>query len=425
VHAISVEKYATERFGRCVGILQLGLLQEKPEISEWIRTMVNLGLGSVLFVNGINTAFGGSGRGTLEVWSRSLRAFASDLRVLDAVPNFGLKKKGFALNALLALYFFPGTAFRLSSYPLFEFFYKLSPLLLLQIWRQAVQFRPDVVILSHHTMFLYSFLFERSRRHFLIHDLLCTRARSLGYSRVLCKALFKFEVTLYRNAAHLMVLSEQERRVLKRFLAIPISLIACVDKESAASLVERSHQRVEAVGAQAIAIVSDWRRPENRHGMIEFFSSSKLLPATGGLRRFVVYGLGVDQLREILGQSKFGEGYVFEFVGPYSSISEIPEDVFLVPIYQGSGIKTKVLEAFLAGRFVVGTSGAFLGLRMARIKQICSRVSTPREIRVQHVGSRRIVDCFERYYFSEYSDLGSALVASRPEIFNKNRSGHR
>jgi hypothetical protein len=379
--------------------------------------MINSDLGSVLFVNGINTVFGGSGRGTLQVWCRSLRAHTSDLRLLSAVPHFGFKKKGFALKALLGLYFLPGTFFRLSRFPFFEFFYKLSPLLLLRIRREAGRFRPEVVILSQHTMFLYSFLFERSRRHFLIHDLLYIRARSLGYSRALCKALFKFEVLLYRNAAHLMVLSEQERRVLKRFSPLPISLISCIDRESPASLIQRSWERVEAPESQAIAIVSDWRRPENRHGVIEFFSASKLHPSVDGPREFVIYGLGAEQLRDAIGQSEVGESYFFKFLGPYLSISEIAEEIFLVPIYQGSGIKTKVLEAFLAGRFVIGTRGAFLGLKMARMKDICSKVSGPHQIRVHHVLPRRVVDLFSSYYFSEYSDLGSTLAALRSRTF--------
>ena len=55
-------------------------------------------------------------------------------------------------------------------------------------------------------------------------------------------------------------------------------------------------------------------------------------------------------------------------------MTDIAEGYFFVPIYQGAGIKRKTLEALSAGRMVVGTSAAFIGLPAWLITAVTWRV---------------------------------------------------
>jgi hypothetical protein len=356
----------------------------------------------VLFVNGVNTNFGGASVRLNKIWRSSMWDAGCDPHVLDSVPTFGIEKNDFFLKALLALYFLPGTLFRFSRFPGLEILVKLSPILLVRFLWQCFVRRPSLVLLSHHSMFLYGMLLRRRRRVFVVHDLLYIRACSMNYPRFLCKSLFRIECALYGVAAQVLVLSESERRLLDRFLRVPVVLISCLRSEQRSTPVKEAPPR-------RIALVSDWRRPENLHGLVTFFEKSHSCPRAVGSCVFAIYGLGSESATQALAGLPAGFRFTFVDSGSYRDISEIQENFFLVPTYHGAGIKTKVLEAFDAGRFVVGTRAAFIGLKRASLKDISLIVNTPEEIEFPEVAGTEIREVFHRYYFVHFSDIGSVI----------------
>lgn len=358
----------------------------------------------IAFINGVNTAFGGSGANANRSWFASLDRVAEDFTVIDTVPQCGLRTNGTLLKLLLALYFLPGTLFRASRVPAAEFFYKLSPLLALKLWQHLSQVRPDVVIWSHHSMFIYSLLTPFSRRIFLVQDLLYIRARSLGFSRRVCKWVFSLECAFYERASSLMVLSENECKILRRFVLRPTALISCLDYGVFAG--PKSEPEVKGV-----ALISDWRRPENLHGVIQFLSSRDAVAASHeALPHIAVYGLGIDKLQMKLEHSGLAARCVFEYRGAYGRLEEVRESTFLVPIYQGAGIKLKVLEAFANGRYVLGTKAAFAGLRPSRLRGICGLVEEPSDIVASEPQGSSVRETFAKYYLLRFEDIGQTVL---------------
>lgn len=359
----------------------------------------------IAFINGVNTAFGGSGANANRTWFASLDRVADVLTVIDTVPNCRLRTKGPLLKLLLALYFLPGTLFRVSRVPAAEFFYKLSPLLALKLWRSLSQARPDVVIWSHHSIFIYSLLTPFSRRVLLIQDLLYIRARSLGYSRQVCKWVFRLECALYGRASSLMVLSENEYNILKRFVSPPTSLISCLDYRAFAGATSKPE-------VKGVALISDWRRSENIHGAIQFFGTRAAVAASpNALPRIAVYGLGIENLQMELERSGLATRCVFEYRGVYGQLEEVRESTFLVPIYQGAGIKLKVLEAFANGRHVLGTKAAFAGLRPGRgLLGICGLVEELSDIVISEPQGAWVREVFAKYYLGRFEDIGQAVL---------------
>ena len=358
----------------------------------------------IAFINGVNTAFGGSGANANRTWFATLERIADAFTVIDTVPRFGLRTKGRLLNLLLALYFLPGTLFRASRVPAAEFFYKLSPLLALKLWWRLFQTWPDVVIWSHHSMFIYSLLTPFSRRVFLVQDLLYVRARSLGYSRRVCKWVFALECAFYGRASSLMVLSESECRILRRFVSRPTVLVSCLDARVFAGATSDPE-------VKGVALISDWRRSENLHGVVQFLNGSGAVAATlEAPPHIAVYGLGIDNLKIELERSGLAARCVFEYRGAYGHLGEVRESTFLVPIYQGAGIKLKVLEAFANGRFVLGTKAAFAGLRPARLCGICGLVEQPSDISASEPQGPRVREAFAEYYLERFEDIGQAVL---------------
>lgn len=322
----------------------------------------------LLFVNGINTDFGGSGAEAKKTWEASLREHSLSFEMMQTVPRFGSARKSRWYFMLLALYFLPGTLFRALSTPVFEFAYKFSPLLLLRFVRAQLRLRPRRIVFSHHACFYLALFAARAKRVFLIHDLMYVRARSRGGSRRLQRFCLRVELMIYRMAPALLVQSYHEWRLLRRFVGESVHLITCCELRPAAA---------ESAGrGQGLAVISDWRRPENIHGAQQFFSSPEAITYNGAPLYFRFFGFGSGALVERLATAGVSPRIGIADGGVFKDLSDINEGYFFVPIYQGAGIKRKTLEALSAGRMVVGTKAAFIGLPPWIIARVTWRVNS-------------------------------------------------
>lgn len=312
----------------------------------------------ILIVNGINTSKGGSGSHLLSTWTNSLDKHGKKYCVFNTVPIFPKFSSAYFKKIILALYFMPGTFLRVFRLPLFELFYKISPFLIWNFVSIVRMRKPAHVLFSHHAVFFLSCFWKREKTHYIIHDLLYRRARSLGFNRRISKFVFWVECHIYRRAASLLCLSFQERRILSCFGFNRLQLISSYQLDGA-------NYPPETYDSGSVALVSDWRRHENIHGLAAFFDRpcEKHEEVAGILPVFKVYGFESASACGVLENlPEATSKLIVEDRGFYRNHSEIFEGIFLVPIYQGAGIKIKVLEAFRNRRYVLGTRGAFEGL---------------------------------------------------------------
>jgi hypothetical protein len=137
---------------------------------------------NILFINGVNTSYGGSGKNSLRNWLESFPSFFCNIQLLNTVPDFGFKKRGRMANILLFIYFSPGSFLRYLGNPISELFYKASPFLLYKILCYKCN-KYNFVVFTHYCVFIYFFLIKKEKRIFIVQDLLYIRAKSLGYLR--------------------------------------------------------------------------------------------------------------------------------------------------------------------------------------------------------------------------------------------------
>lgn len=357
----------------------------------------------ILIVNGINTLKGGSGAHLLNIWLRSMMKHGRKHSTLNTIPTWS-GKTGAALRAgLLALYFLPGTFLRVLRLPLFELAYKVSPFLLWKFLRTVRKEAPDHVLFSHHAVFYLSFFFSRERSHFIVHDLLYRRSKSLGYSSRLSKFVFWAECRLYKRAASLVCLSCHEERILRRFNFRQIQLLSSYSSDGEIS-------PPACYDFRYLALVSDWRRPENEHGVKTFFlqTTSECGVERGSVIHFSIYGFESEAIGGLLNQH-LGAGSKFNIVskGFYHDHSVIREGVFLIPIYQGAGIKIKLLEALRHRRFVVGTPGAFEGIPRRWLEGVGKIVNSKEDLtRLKFQVDPLAFARFEARYTERFRELG-------------------
>lgn len=357
----------------------------------------------ILIVNGINTSKGGSGSHLLNTWTFSLDKHGKKYSVFDTVPSLPKCSSVYLQIIILALYFMPGTLLRVFRLPLFELFYKISPFLIWKFFKAIRTRKPAHVLFSHHAVFFLSFFLKRERRHYIIHDLLYRRARSLGFNRKISKFVFWVECRLYSGAESLLCLSFQERRILSCFGFKRLQLISSYALDGAI-------YPPETYDCGSVALVSDWRRHENIHGLAAFFEQPlpKYEMVARSLPGFKVYGFGsalacaaLENLPEAASKPKV------EDRGFYRNHSEISEGIFLVPIYQGAGIKIKVLEALKNRRYVLGTPGAFEGLPRRWLIDVTAVVASLNDL---PQGALQVnleaFDEFEVRYQADFQELG-------------------
>ena len=314
----------------------------------------NLKYCKVLLVNGVNTQFGGSVSGAIKAWQKSFAKEKIDIDILNTVPNFNIRNKNILYKLLLILYFFPGTLFRIFNNPICEFLYKISPLLIFNFLRSERGVKPKNIIFSHHAIFFLGIFVEKLRRIFLIQDLIYIRAKSMGFSRRIQRLCFAIELCIYRHANILFVLSYHENRILRYFLSTEIYLIKSW----------QLNQNLENIkyDFSKIAVISDWRRNENIHGALKYFMKESTCLSLGNNLYFNFYGFNSDKISLQIQSLKLPPNVLIKDGGAFKNLSDIQEGVFLVPIYQGAGIKLKTIEALSSRRFVLGTKAAFIGL---------------------------------------------------------------
>jgi hypothetical protein len=321
---------------------------------------------SMLFVNGVNTSFGGSGAESMRTWKKSFQGANIQYDYFHTVPNLGLPRGNIRYLIFLVIYFLPGSIFRFFKFPLFEFFYKLSVINVFLFYRVVCRGDFFKVVFSHHSSFYLSLIVPYFKRVFLIHDLMYVRVRSMGGSAMLQRICLNIELRIYRRAPHLLVLSYHEMRVLKKFLNNNISLIRCCDLDNVGYFTQKNHN---------YAVISDWRRSENIHGISQFLLKSNSDCSLARNFHLRIYGFGSNDLISRLSAQGVIQRLNITNGGIFNEMSEVNEMSVLVPIYHGAGIKRKTLEAIVNGRMVFGTKEAFIGIPRRLISKV-SRVVT-------------------------------------------------
>lgn len=332
-------------------------------------------ISKLLFVNGVNTNFGGSVSGAINVWKESFEQENISYEIFNTIPKFRFRSKGFLYYLVLVIYFFPGTLFRMFNIQIFEFFYKVSPFLIISFIYKKIKYNPPIIIFSHHAIFFLAFFSKKNQRIFLIQDLIYIRAKSKGASRKIQRIYFSIELFIYKYSPTLFVLSYHEQKILRRFLSSNIYLIRSWGIKVYPNIVKYDPSR--------IAVISDWRRPENIHGVLSFFKKKCEFLDANKILYLNFYGFDSDKIIRLLKPILQYHNIVISNAGTFRNLSDIDEGYFFVPIYHGAGIKLKTIEGIALNRLIIGTKAAFIGLPPWIIRNVIKITNSPEDFSIE------------------------------------------
>jgi hypothetical protein len=316
---------------------------------------------NILFINGINTIFGGAGKNSLALWESDL--YLNRFKV----EFFNTSQSNFRLtnNHINFLKHIPGVFFRIfTKIPLFEYLYKISIVhVVLYIYLQFKK-KKDLILLSHHSTFYLLFFSYFNKPAVIIHDLIYLKARNQKNSRFFCKLTFKFESLILKKATFILVQSYREKRILDYFFkgTVKVYLI----KSTSSEFLKTDFKKQD----NTIALVADWRRIENIHGVRSFFNKSDYRHYAKENVQINVWGYGSFSVCKYLKKALIGQSFIVSDRGVFQNLNEISDKFLLVPIYHGSGIKVKVIEALFNRMIIITTPKGIEGLFRIKSKII-------------------------------------------------------
>ncbi len=234
-------------------------------------------------------------------------------------------------------------------HPVFSIRFEWS--LLHKIRRLCDQNHYKAIIFNHSNMFLYAkFLRRDIPKLLLCHDVIAQRVNrsSSWLMRRVCIASERFGLKVKNS--YIFSFSQKDCDLISEIYGLPAKLnLDYIDK----AILNKTPTRIE----NYYILFGDWTRSENLDGAVWFIK--EICPFIKNDIVIKVIGRGFPN--DITINSKYVRTDILGFVDdPYEMLSNCR--ALIVPLFQGAGIKVKVIEALACGTPVIGTNIAFEGL---------------------------------------------------------------
>ena len=234
-------------------------------------------------------------------------------------------------------------------YPVFSI--RFSWCLLRKVRKLQDENHYKAIVFNHSNMFLYAkFLNREVPKILLCHDVIAQRVNrsSSWLMRKFCIASEKYGLTM--SDAHIFSFSQKDCDLLKNEYGLSAKLnLDYIDE----AILSKIPSKIE----DYYVLFGDWTRRENLDGAMWFLK--EVCPLIKEHTLIKVIGRGFPKEFEVCNHIVKIE--VLGFVDdPYQILSNCK--ALLTPLFQGAGIKVKVIEALACGTPIVGTDIAFEGL---------------------------------------------------------------
>ena len=206
----------------------------------------------------------------------------------------------------------------------------------------------DVIYFDFSQVALYSLYIKHPHKILRMHDVLCQK-----FSR--------------KNALLAKWVCGTERKILSSVekVFVPSQKDAAIVSETYGMNALYTNEYLKPVNFPPVleqknqfVFYGYWKRAENTEGLVWFIE--KVLPLLHGSFDFAVMGGGLSSALQEKYLAPNGIRYLGFVDDPLLEIMQ--SAAVIVPLFQGAGIKVKVIDSFTAGTPVLGTELAFEGL---------------------------------------------------------------
>lgn len=216
--------------------------------------------------------------------------------------------------------------------------------------------RYDLVYLDFSQVFLYGLFIPRSRQYLMLHDVIYQKyARKTGaLQSAASKWIFRSEKLLLSGKRKtLLTFSEKDRELIKTWYGKDAKVVSPFLDPMILDLEE-----ADFTESDYFCFYGAWNRNENTEGLHWFFEH--VYPNLQSRVRIKVIGGGMSAKDKAVFSTIPGVELLGFVENPYPVLAGAR--ALIAPLFQGAGVKFKVLEALACGTTVVGTEIALEGI---------------------------------------------------------------
>ena len=256
----------------------------------------------------------------------------------------------------------------------------------------------DVILFNFSQVFIYSLFLNHPAKVALAHDVVSQMyGRKIGFmawfNSCWCKSSERY--ILSRASSRIACFSDKDCKLLWNLFSVKASRVDFYLDDRISNI---NPVRINSHGC--FVFYGAWGRRENSSGLLWFLSN--VMPSLERSCRFLVIGGGINAgIRNAA--ARFGDAV--EFAGfvddPFELL--VGARALVAPLFEGAGVKVKVLESLACGTPVIGTDTAFEGIEV-KPEYSCSTCNTLKEF----------ADALNGFHREEGSSVRASFLSSYP-----------
>jgi glycosyltransferase involved in cell wall biosynthesis len=287
------------------------------------------------------------------------------------------------LNVILCPCFFPFFTCRFNSIYLYK------------LWQIVRSGGYDIIYLDYSQIFIYGLFFRKHRKVLMSHDVIYQKYERKSHKNKLLLSFASFSESFIlkrQKNKRIFTFSDKDSNILRNKYGIESQVTSFYIDMPLNLTIEKLYPRIVLFGS--------WRRPENLEGLLWFWEY--VYPSIKKDLDVLVIGGGLESSVEN-DMKRYSNVHYLGFVEePAKIIAE--SSMLIAPVFQGAGVKVKVIEALALGCHVVGTSVAFEGVSDAYSKFALLAETKEDFIHIINTHTTSVKDKteFQRFFQSTY-----------------------
>jgi len=214
----------------------------------------------------------------------------------------------------------------------------------------------DVVIYNFSQVFLYYLFNRKNKSIFIIHDVIYQLfSRKKGFINKLLKYMSYINEKIFFNFAYreFVLLNEKDKNLINNLYGVKGHVGFIILDQN---ILEIDIDKIEV--DNTITLFGAWKRKENLQTFVYFFKN--IYPYLNNHFKINIIGSGISEDMIDLVKNYRNVQFIGFVENPYIYIAK--SKVLFAVLFEGAGIKVKVLEALASGTYVVGNEITFEGI---------------------------------------------------------------
>ncbi len=210
----------------------------------------------------------------------------------------------------------------------------------------------NIIYFDFSQVFIYSIFIKHPNKIFMSHDIIGQKMKRKKMSFLYIWMVYFSEFITLKSSTRRLCFSQKDQALLKNMYGLSSNAVSFYINKSILNI-----DTLNLSTEDYYIFLAAWNRAENSDGLFWFID--KVLPYVS-YAKFKIVGSGMSKAFKAR-LSQYSNIDVIGFVeDPYILIAK--SQALIAPLFNGAGVKVKVIESLATGTPVIGTPVAFEGV---------------------------------------------------------------